>query len=120
MAIRRAILNISAIHGAIDGSISMSVQDTIVKPIMIVAVYGTVWNSIQNSVSKQRIMIDICQSQVAMGVSCQVRATTGLALIAADPKTWMVNLTELFPPPTLKGQKICELETFYHGLGREE
>ena len=65
-------------------------------------------------------MIDICQSQVAMGVSCQVRATTGLALIAADPKTWMVNLTELFPPPTLEGQKRCELETFYHGLGREE
>ena len=105
MAIRRAILNISAIHGAIDGSISMSIQDTIGKPIMMVAVYGTVWNSIQNSVSKQRIMIDICQSQVAMGVSCQVRATTGLALIAADPKTWMVNLTELFPPPTLQGQK---------------
>ena len=120
MAIRRAILNISAIHGAIDGSISMSIQDTIGKPIMMVAVYGTVWNSIQNSVSKQRIMIDICQSQVAMGVSCQVRATTGLALIAADPKTWMVNLTELFPSPTLEGQKRCELETFYHGLGREE
>ena len=120
MAIRRAILNISPIHGAIDGFISMSIQDTIGKPIMMVAVYGTVWNSIQNSVSKQRIMIDICQSQVAMGVSCQVRATTGLALIAADPKTWMVNLTELFPPPTLEGQKRCELETFYHGLGREE
>ena len=49
-------------------------------------------------------MIDICQSQVAMGVSCQVRAAAGFALIAADPKTWMVNLTELFPPPTLEGQ----------------
>ena len=119
-AIRRTIVNISAIHGAIDCSISMSIQDTIGKPIMMVAVYGTVWNSIQNSVSKQRIMIDIYQSQVAMGVSCQVRAAAGLALIAADPKTWMVNLTELFPPPTLQGQTRCELETFYHGLGREE
>ena len=55
-----------------------------------------------------------------MGVSCQIRAAAGLALIAADPKTWMVNLTELFPPPTLKGQNGSELETFYHELRREE
>ena len=46
MAIRRAILNINPIHGAINGSISMSIQDTIGKSIMMVAVYGTVWNSI--------------------------------------------------------------------------
>lgn len=45
-AIRRTILNISPIHGAIDCSISMFIQDTIGEPIMMVAVYGAVWDSI--------------------------------------------------------------------------